>query len=425
MLLGHPKFGPKLGDPTFMSKLSMVQSNPQLLMSDPELMEVLQFILGGFSGGAKDDEEEGYPSSTSNFNTNQSSSSSTSKSSSYTPYTDPESNLSEEERAEKQRKAKAIELKDRGNTLYKEKKFDEAIEAYNEAIAVDPTNITFLNNKAAVYIEMGEPDKAIELCNEALELGKVHRTSFDDKAKVYQRMGAAHLKKNDIKSAIQAFEKSQMEKYDKVIERKIKNLLLDQRKLEQESYVNPELALEAKERGNAAFRDGKFPEAIKEYEDAVKRHPSNPSYRNNLAASYLKMGLFNDAKREIERCLEIDRNYVKAWAKKGDIECFMKEYHKAMDSYRAGLQIDPENALCKEGLKNTYTKINSSGAYDSERQAHAMADPEIQMILQDPMMRQVLQDLQENPASAQKALRDPIVSANLEKLVAAGIIQMR
>jgi len=290
---------------------------------------------------------------------------------------------------------------------------------------MDSNEVLFYNNKAAVYIERNESDKAIEICNEALELGKVHRASYEDKSKIYQRIAAAHLKKSDIPAAIAAYQKSQMEVFDKAVERKIKNLQLDLRKLEQEQYVNPDLAAEAKERGNAAFRDGKFPEAIKEYEEAVKRHPTSPAYRNNLSAAYLKMGLFNDAKREVEKCLEIDKTYVKAWAKKGDIEFFLKEYHKAMDSYRAGLQIEPDNALCKQGIQKTIGVINSSQGPDSERQAHAMADPEIQQILQDPVIRNVLQDLQENPSSAQKAMRDPIISAKLEKLIAAGILQTK
>lgn len=34
------------------------------------------------------------------------------------------------------------------------------------------------------------------------------------------------------------------------------------------------------------------------------------------------------------QALQLDAKYVKAWAKKGDIEFFMKEYHKALDSYK-------------------------------------------------------------------------------------------
>ena len=70
------------------------------------------------------------------------------------------------------------------------------------------------------------------------------------------------------------------------------------------------------------FREGNYPDAIKEYEEAIKRDPTNAPFRNNLAAAYLKMGLFNDAKREVEKSLELDKTYVKAWAKKGDIEGF-------------------------------------------------------------------------------------------------------
>jgi stress-induced-phosphoprotein 1 len=55
-LAGHPKFGPKLSDPTFMMKLQMAQKNPQMMMSDPEMMEVLQAILGSFGGGGGDDD---------------------------------------------------------------------------------------------------------------------------------------------------------------------------------------------------------------------------------------------------------------------------------------------------------------------------------------------------------------------------------
>ncbi len=60
-LAGHPKFGPKLSDPAFMMKLNMVQSNPQLLMSDPELMEVFQVLIGGGAGDGPMGGDDDYP----------------------------------------------------------------------------------------------------------------------------------------------------------------------------------------------------------------------------------------------------------------------------------------------------------------------------------------------------------------------------
>lgn len=55
-------------------------------------------------------------------------------------------------------------------------------------------------------------------------------------------------------------------------------------------------------------------------------------------------------------------------------------------------------------FKFVYGAMQGSGKADSERAAHAMADPEIQMILTDPVVRQVLNDFKENPQEAQKVL---------------------
>lgn len=416
-LAGHPKFGPKLGDPQFLTKLKMAQTNPQMMMSDPELMEVLQVLLGGMEDAG---EPEPFRPEAAEAPKKQ------------TPpprQPEPEVELSEEEHATKKKRADSVAAKERGNALYKAKNFNEALAAYDEAFNADHTNLMVLNNKAAVYIEMGESDKAIEVCNEIIEKASSVKLPFEDRAKVYQRIAAAHLKKNDMQAAINAYGKSQMEMHDKAVERKMKNLELKLKKFQQQQYINPEKAAEAKERGNAAFREGNFPVAITEYEDACKRDPTNAAYHNNLAAAYLKMGVFNDAKREVEKSLELDKTYVKAWAKKGDIEFFMKEYHKSLDSYKAGLQIEPDNSLCKQGMAKTMSKIQeatASGDMDQERAAHAMADPEIQQILRDPSIRQVLTDFQENPKFAQQAMmNDADIRRKIEKLIAAGVLQVK
>lgn len=316
-LISHPKFGPKLRDPTFMAKLQMANKNPQMLMQDPELMEVFQVLYSVGGEGEGDESADFAPRS--------SPATAPAPAPTPAPAPAPEEELSEEEKAEKASKAQAVSAKDRGNALYKAKQFDEAIAAYDEAIALDPTNILFRNNKAAVFLERGECEAAIALCNEAIEIGKVNRASYEDRAKVFQRIAAAHLKLNDVGAAIKAYQDSNMEKYDKAVERKIKNLELELKKLEKERYIDPVLAEEAKERGNTAFREGKFPLAVSEYEEAIKRDPRNPAYHNNLAATFQKMGIFQDAKKEVEKAIELDRNYVKAWAKKGDLEFFLKE----------------------------------------------------------------------------------------------------
>jgi stress-induced-phosphoprotein 1 len=203
---------------------------------------------------------------------------------------------------------------------------------------------------------------------------------------------------------------------------------LEKRKSDAQSYLSDEKAEEAKQRGNDFFREKAFGEAVKEYEEAVKRAPKNAAIRNNLSAALCKIMDFSGAQRQVEVALDIDPSYLKAWARKGDIEMVMKEHHKAMESYKKGLELDSTNASCREGYQKCVTAINygrknMTEEEKKEQAAHGMADPEIQAILQDPVIQQVLKDFGENQNAAQQAMRDMSVRNKINKLIAAGIIE--
>jgi Flp pilus assembly protein TadD len=50
-------------------------------------------------------------------------------------------------------KEKAVSLKQQGNDAYKKKDFSKAVEHFKAAIELDPTEITFYTNLAAVHFE--------------------------------------------------------------------------------------------------------------------------------------------------------------------------------------------------------------------------------------------------------------------------------
>jgi stress-induced-phosphoprotein 1 len=231
-----------------------------------------------------------------------------------------------------------------------------------------------------------------------------------------------------VDKAIQMCQEAQLEHFDKATERLLKTMQLEKKKADTLAYQDDDKAEEAKQRGNGHFRNKEWVKAIEEYEEAVKRAPNNAPIRNNLAAALCKIMDFNGAKTQIDKALELDPKYVKAWVRKGDLEVMVKEHHKALDSYKKGLELDPDNVACKEGLKKATYQINMANANMTEeekkaRAERAMSDPEIQAILNDPVINQVLKDFAENPNAAQKAMMDPIVRAKIEKLVAAGILQ--
>lgn len=53
-----------------------------------------------------------------------------------------------------------------------------------------------------------------------------------------------------------------------------------------------------------------------------------------------------------------------------------------------------------------------------------MADPEVQAILTDPVMRQVLSDFQDDPAAAARHAAQPAIMAKIQRLVEAGLVRV-
>jgi len=176
---------------------------------------------------------------------------------------------------------------------------------------------------------------------------------------------------------------------------------------------------------------------VKAYTEALKRGPpsiNSDSHKlySNRAACYTKLTAYPEAVKDADKCIEVSPDdFEKGYTRKATAQFFMKEYNKAMTTYQKGLAKFPNSAEMKQGVMQCYQKQNAiaggqaSEAEVKEAQERAMSDPEIQEILSDVHMRQVLNDFQTDPAAAASHQKDPIIMNKIQKLAAAGVIQLR
>ncbi|CAI5516547.1 unnamed protein product [Closterium sp. Naga37s-1] len=462
-LHADPRARQHLSDPAFRATVSAVQSNPALLnahLSDPRMMDVLGAALGISirSAGSADEaaafaaegrgEEGGKGESRAGKDEKE-------KEKEAGGGEAMEEALTDEEREAKARRQEAVREKEAGNAAYKRKEFESAVEHYSKAIELDDSDVTFLTNRAAVFLEMGKikhcllrcslltpalPSclqyaECIADCDRAVERGREVHADFKVVARALTRKGTALVKQaktaQDYEPAIAAFNKALTEHRNPDTLKKLNEAEKARKELEQQEYYDPVIADQEREKGNEEFKQQKFPEAVKHYNEAIKRNPKDVKSYSNRAACYIKLGAMPEAKKDAEKCIALDESFVKGYLRKGAAEYFMKEYDHAMETYQQGLKVEPGNQELLDGIRSCVQQISKANRGDiapeelKERQAKAMQDPEIQSILTDPVMRQVLTDFQENPQAAMQHQKNPMVMAKIQKLVAAGIVQVR
>ena len=89
------------------------------------------------------------------------------------------------------------------------------------------------------------------------------------------------------------------------------------------------------------FITADYPTAVKHYNEAVKRNPSDPRIYSNRAACYTKLAEFGMALADVDECLKLDDKFLKAYLRKGGICMMIKQILRAKSAYEKALEIDP------------------------------------------------------------------------------------
>lgn len=401
-LRNDPRTRQWMSDPEYIKMVQQLQSNPNAVADklDDRVLTTLGVLLGVNLQEAGDD------SSPMDVDPPQPKTPPPQK-----PPADEPNLTSEQKQARKE--------KELGNEAYKKKDFEKALQHYNRAVQLDPTDMTYLTNIAAVYFEQKEYKKCIEQCEKAIEIGRENRADFKLIAKAFSRIGNSYRKLEDWRMAKTYYEKSMSEHRTPEVKTVISELEKKIKEEERRAYVDPVKAEEAKEKGNDFFKKGDYAEAVKHYTEAIMRNPDDPKYYSNRAACYTKLAAFDLGLKDCEQCVKLDPKFIKGWIRKGKILQGMQQQSKAIAAYQKALELDPSNAEALEGYRQCSVAVNSN---PEEVRKRAMGDPEVQAILRDPAMRLILEQMQNDPKALQDHLKNPDIAAKIQKLLDSGLI---
>ncbi|OAC99915.1 hypothetical protein MUCCIDRAFT_147886, partial [Mucor lusitanicus CBS 277.49] len=246
-----------------------------------------------------------------------------------------------------QRLTAATSLKTKGNQAFAEKRYQQAIQLYTQAIRflADPI---FYSNRAACYANLNQPDRVIADCTEALRLNPTYIKALQRRAIGYDFLGDAENALFDFTSLsiLEGFKnKVALEHTHKLLkaiseEKASKVIKTRAPRLPSPVYINayldsfrPDIRCNDlpytidEDSGDAYYVKARSALAQKKYYDAldyiklaVDRGCSNQAVAHNLKGTLIFLeGQSDEALNAFNEALRLDPNYIQVYIKKSNV----------------------------------------------------------------------------------------------------------
>lgn len=208
-----------------------------------------------------------------------------------------------------------ITLMNEGVELCKEKKFQEALDIFDEALELDPEDYQIQVNRASTLGMLERYDETIKLSDEILQRHPNDLLVLNLKAHALLKMG-------------------KLDESLKIVEKTIE---------EQPSEDLVSIALANK--GEILSEKGHYPEAIEYYEQALEKLPLKKSWKRQGSGFFKMTSLYHQL--------------AEIWFSKGNAHLKLQHYDEALKAFDESLKLDSDN---EDALKAKEEVLKLMGA---------------------------------------------------------------
>jgi len=228
------------------------------------------------------------------------------------------------------------EFVEEGNKYAGERQYDQAVDAYRQAIKLDPTLAAAYHALGRVYVNMGRAADALGPMRTAIRLDPEN--------------AIAHVNLGITLENLRHFDEALTE-------------------LNEAKRLNPQNATIHNELGNLLNNFMARPsEALPEYQEASRLDPGDAAVQHNLGLTLIELGKSAQAIGPLQEALRLEPQYRNARYLLSDTYGKLGRYEEAIDSWSKFLELVPNGpeALTKRTWNYLY-----AGAHDREAAADA------------------------------------------------------
>ncbi len=190
------------------------------------------------------------------------------------------------------------------------KRFDLAIEDFNNAIQRDPKNIPAYTNRGIARWSRGELEQAIADFGDAINLNP--KFAF-----AYLARGTALTDKGEFDLAIRDFDKA--------------------------IGIDPKMVAAYKGRGSARYRKGDLDRAAADFNQLVRLQPQNADSFNDRAQVFLARGDLDKALADYSDAIKLQPDYWRGYSSRGEAFRIKGDFDKALADHDEAIRLDPKS----------------------------------------------------------------------------------
>ena len=316
---------------------------------------------------------------------------------------------------------------DLGVASHRLSRFDEAIEAYDAALGIEPGNVAILNYKKTSVVAKGVAEEIIEVCDSILRVAPSDKPALMDKAFALERLGRL-AEANDTYSMALAVDDRDKELHNR------KGLVLIGLGRYADAVVEFDrtfaldgsdlMPLNNKGRAYLLMRD--YNRALEVFDQCVTGQPGNPRFQSDRGRALASLGNLAEAVDAFDAALAVDKNDPQIWKYKGNVmfklgqfqDCViclnralelgaeeqgiykakgraleeLKHYNDALDAFQRAVAIDSTDASAWERIAVIRLVLDDApNAYDAIKRALACDPKNRRMIMERGDISQRLQ----------------------------------
>ncbi len=248
--------------------------------------------------------------------------------------------------------ATAKQHNEQGKSLIQEGKYAQAIEAYTQAIELQPNYAEAYNNRGLAYAMQAHHERAIAEYTQAI-------AHYPDYAEAYNNLGNTYYALGDLNSAIESYTQAIAHYADYA-----------------EAYNN---------RGFIYYEQGNYDQAIADYTQAVTLYPEYAAAFFNRGLTAYQQGAYGQAIADYDRSIEIFGEDATIFYERGRAYAQQGNYDQAIADYNQAIVLRATYANAYYERGNAYA---ASGYTD-------LARADYQKVLElshDPILRQAAEE---------------------------------